>query len=470
MNKKALLWLSALAVLGLTACEKGLDGEDDMSPAETGQVTNSVLQVRTRSGGSSGEEATVSYPIAVYVFAGDECKAVQTIGDAGQALNVALTEGTYTVYAVGGASATDFVLPSADDATVTSAIALREGHGHGDLMTAQATATLTDGGTNTVTLGMTRKTMLIQDITIKKIPTAATAVSVTFAPLWQALTVGGTYSTAGQSTTIALTKQDDNRTWKNSAEAFVMPPSSQPASVSVNVTIGGTTTTYTYSCSDQLEAGYKINIDGTYTEAVGVNLSGTINGATWLGERTITCTLDENGSTAGGGDTVPTPDPSPTGAGSEDTPGAGSIPAVGDLYQTCYVLAVSDQGDHADVTLLSPNETTIGDSYYNITSQAGTDEAEAVNAAVDAKIAVADVDAVSDWRLPTYAELNAIYAAREAINAAFDTDVTGGSNYLYDDNGTVKQRALSATTGEGITTFGATARIRPVATISISKE
>ena len=89
---------------------------------------------------------------------------------------------------------------------------------------------------------------------------------------------------------------------------------------------------------------------------------------------------------------------------------------------------------------------------------------------MDAKIAVADVDAVSDWRLPTYAELNAIYAAREAINAAFDTDVTGGSNYLYDDNGTVKQRALSATTGEGNEEFGAKAIIRPVATISISKE
>ena len=41
-------------------------------------------------------------------------------------------------------------------------------------MAASATVTLIDGGTNTVTLGMTRKTMLIQDVTIKKIPTAAT--------------------------------------------------------------------------------------------------------------------------------------------------------------------------------------------------------------------------------------------------------------------------------------------------------
>lgn len=229
--KNLSLIASALAMLGLTACEKGLvDGVADVAP--TGQVTNSVLQVRTRSA-SPGEEATVAYPIAVYVFAGEECKAVQTIGDEGQTLNIPLVEGTYTVYAVGGASSSDYVLPTTDDAAATSAIALREGHCHGDLMTAQATATLTDGGTNTVTLGMQRRTMLIQSVVVKKVTTAATAVSVTIAPLWQALTVGGTYSTAGQSQTIALTKQEDNRTWTLAGEAAstcCLPALSPPAS------------------------------------------------------------------------------------------------------------------------------------------------------------------------------------------------------------------------------------------------
>lgn len=42
---------------------------------------------------------------------------------------------------------------------------------------------------------------------------AATAVSVTIAPLWQSLCVGGTFATAGTSSTIALTRQEDNRTW-----------------------------------------------------------------------------------------------------------------------------------------------------------------------------------------------------------------------------------------------------------------
>ncbi len=294
--KKIVFFASVLAVLGLTACEKTLDvGEDN---ASTGLVKNSVLQVRTR--GASGDGATVAYPVAVYVFEGDKCKTSQTIGDEGQTLNIALTEGTYSVYAVGGVSSSDYVLPSVSDALTTSAIALQEGKEQTDLMTASATVTLVDGGTNTVTLGMARKTLLIQDVTIKKVPSAATAVTVTIAPLWQSLTIGGTYSTTNGNSTISLTRQEDGRTWKNSGSAYLLPPSSQPASVSVNITMGGTTKTYTYSTSGELEAGYKINIDGTYTEAVGVNLTGTITGATWLGERTISFTFDEDGSSTSG--------------------------------------------------------------------------------------------------------------------------------------------------------------------------
>ena len=184
--KTKTLFTSALAVLGLTACEKGLG--DDIGDVGNEQVKNSVLQVRTR--GASGDGATVAYPVAVYVFEGDKCKTSQTIGDEGQTLNIALTEGTYSVYAVGGVSSSDYVLPSVSDALTTSAIALQEGKVLTDLMTASATVTLVDGGTNTVTLGMTRKTMLIQDVTIKKVPSAATAVTVTIAPLWHSLTIG----------------------------------------------------------------------------------------------------------------------------------------------------------------------------------------------------------------------------------------------------------------------------------------
>ena len=442
MNRKVLFW--PLAAMLLTACEKGLDeGIADVAPA--GQAAKSVLQVRTRSGGSAGGEATVAYPVTVYVFSGEECKAVQTIGDEGQTLNIGLTEGTYTVYAIGGASSSDYVLPTADDALATSAIVLKDGKTHGDLMAAQATATLVDGGTNTVTLGMTRKTMLIQSVVVKKVPTAATAVSVTIDPLWQSLTVGGTFSGVSGSQTIALTKQSDGRTWILAGESgeHVLPPSSQPASVSVNITIGGTTKTYTYSCSDQLEAGYKINIDGTYTEAVGVNLTGTITGATWLGERTISFTFDESGSSAS--------EPNNPSDPSDPSEPSSDFPAVGDTYQGCYVLAVSTIDEtSAELTLLSPNE------------QAATTTGNA-----DAALAALGAVGISDWAVPTKAQMLLVEARLLADDASL-----AGMKYLYrKSNDGLGYRSLGAAeTAWPTANTTDSYRLRPVAVVSITKD
>jgi len=442
MNRKVLFW--PLAAMLLTACEKGLvDGVADVAP--TGQAANSVLQVRTRSGGSAGVEATVAYPVTVYVFSGEECRAVQTIGDEGQTLNIPLVEGTYTVYAIGGASSSDYVLPTADDALATSAIVLKDGKTHGDLMAAQATATLVDGGTNTVTLGMTRKTMLIQSVVVKKVPTAATAVSITIAPLWQALTVGGTFSGVSGLQTIALTKQSDGRTWTLAGESgeHVLPPSSQPASVSVNITIGGTTKTYTYSCSDQLEAGYKINIDGTYTEAVGVNLTGTITGATWLGERTISFEFDESGSS--------TSEPNNPSDPSEPSEPSSDFPAVGDTYQGCYVLAVSTIDEtSAELTLLSPNE------------QAATTTGNA-----DAALAALGAVGISGWAVPTKAQMQLVEAKLLADDASL-----AGMKYLYrKSNDGLGYRTLGAAeTAWPTANTTDSYRLRPVAVVSITKD
>ena len=416
----------------MVACSKDVVDETTGTSGNDGATANSLLQVTTRSGGAN--DATVSYPVQVYVFQGDECRAVQTIGDEGQTLNIALVEGTYSVYAVGGASATDYTLPTKDNATTTTPLTLKEGRTLTDLMTASAVATLVDGGTNTVALGMTRKTMLIQDVTIKKIPTAATAVSVTIAPLWQSLTVCGGFATASSSTTIALTKQSDNRTWQSTATALVMPPSSQPASISVNITIGGTTKTYTYSCSDQLEAGYKINIDGTYTEAVGVSLTGTITGATWLGERTISFTFDENGSSA-----------------SEPSEPSSDFPAVGDTYEGCYVLAVTEIDEtSAELTLLSPNE------------QAATTASDA-----DAALATLGAVGISDWAVPTKAQMQLVEAKLLSDDASL-----AGQKYLYrKSNDGLGYRTLGAAeTAWPTANTTDTYRLRPVAVVSVTKE
>ena len=420
----------AMAAVVLTACEKSIVDEELQTP-------NATLQVTTRG----TNDAVVAYPVQVYVFQNDICRAVQTIGDEGQTLNIALTEGTYSVYAIGGASSTDYNLPTKDDATTTTALTLKDGKALTDLMAATATATLVDGGTNTVTLGLARKVMMIQDIEIKKIPTAATAVSVTFAPLWQSLTVGGGFATAGASNTITLTRQADGRTWTSAASAYLLPPSSQPASVSVNITIGGTTKTYTYSTSDQLEAGYKINIDGTYTEAVGVALTGTITGATWLGERTISFSFNESsvvgGTTADNGD---------------NNDAATDYPAAGSTYQGCYVLAadVDDDGQSAELTLMSPSETVC----------VGTE------AAVTAALATLGTAAVSGWELPTKSQMQLVEAKLLSDDASLS-----GEFYLFrkSDNG-IGYHKLGGTSWTTVPNTTTAYRLRPVAVVTVAKE
>ena len=443
---------SAFAVLGLTACEKTLDVMDDEMSSDFGQVKNSLLQVRTRAG-ESADEATVAYPVTVYVFAGFECRAAQTIGSEGQTLNIPLTEGTYSVYAIGGASVSGYVLPDVSEASVSVPIALREGHEHGDLMTAKANVVLADGEASTVTLGMERRTMLLQSVVMKKIPMAATSVSVSVAPLWQSLTVGCDYTGSGDSYLLNLEKQSDGRTWQSTEAVYLLPPSSSPASITVRITTPSGTRSYTYSTSNELEAGYKINIEGTYTEAVGVTLSGTITGAEWKGERTIRFDFDERGLSSGSTD---------EGNGDEGGSDDGDLPAVGTLYQGCYVLANND----TSATLLSPNEASIGKSHT-----AYTYDAEGLSETINNLIASTAIDGINGWRLPTLAELNAIYSASETANALFEADggtaLTNARRYFYNDaEGDLLYRVLSPPDTSGDADFPSATYVRPVTIIT----
>ena len=439
---------SALAVLGLAACEKGLDVEEGGMSSDVGQVKNAVLQVRTRAGGAAGDDATVAYPVTVYVFQGEECRAAQTIGDEGQTLNIALVEGSYSVFAVGGASTTDYVLPTASDALTTSAIALREGMSHGDLMAAKANVSLADGEANTVTLGMERRTMLLQNVVLRKIPTAATAVSVSVSPLWQSLTVGGNYSGTDDAYSLSLEKQSDGRTWQSVGTAYLLPPSSSPASITVRITTPSGTRSYTYSTSNELEAGYKINIEGTYTEAVGVSLTGIIEGATWKGERTIRFDFDESGSSASSNGSENN--------GSVDDGSAvgnqGSFPQAGDTYQSCYVLAsaVATDGESAELTLLSPNE-----KQYTYLTGSSLDY-------MQTKAAEQGTNDISGWRMMTLSEAQLLQAAHATLG------IDGTRKYLFDNDGTLKQMLMSDGTVSSPTT--AAAYLRPVVTVTISNE
>ena len=129
-----------------------------------------------------------------------------------------LPEGTYSVYGLGGADATRYVLPSQEEASATSVISLQSGQQLGDLMAGQSTVSLSANGTHNLTIGLNRKVMLIKSLVIKDIPAGTGAVSVKIAPLRESICLDGSYQGEKGGATISLTKQDDGSTWKMTSE------------------------------------------------------------------------------------------------------------------------------------------------------------------------------------------------------------------------------------------------------------
>ena len=433
--------LGLVVVAGMmAACEKTMIGEEmealrDVNGTATTTDANgktAALQVMTRSGDS---EATIGYPVHVYVFQGDVCKAVQTIASAEDNLNIALVEGTYFISAIGGAAAEDYNLPEMADASPSTALTLKEGKSLTDLMAASAEVTLVDGGTNVVTLALQRKVMLLQALTIRQVPTAATAVTVTIAPLSENLTISGGYSGDDGSTTVSLTKQSDGRTWTMDAASaqtagiFLLPPSGSEASIGIEITIGDATKSFSY-VTNQLAANHKISIDGTYTEAVGVSLTGTITGVAWLSDCNISFEFDDN---------------------SDNSNNLDNFPVAGDTYQGCYVLAatVASNGNSAELKLLSPNEKkSTGNTGMTLSS-------------LEDFAAAQGTEGITGWRPMTRSEAQLLQVAHTALGIADDR------YYLFDDSGTVKQMRMENGTVSSPT--ASAAYVRPVATVTVSK-
>ena len=309
------------ASLTLASCIKEVMNDEETEAPTLEQTTNSRLVVKAPSTLAEGTEtgdAQVSYPIQLYVFNPENsCVATSTIATTEESLNIPLHEGTYQVYAVGGASSSHFSFPTQEEATPQSELILKQGGSMPDLMAASHAITLVKGGTNQLALAMKRKVMLIEEVNIIRVPDDIKAVSVTLVPLYQHLLLDGSYSEATESQTIELADEDGDGQWENTDQVYLLPASQDGATITVNMTDeDGMVTSYSYSTRQSLTANYKIKINGTYTGPHGITLTGTITGATWGGTHDIEFEFDQNGST----DKL----------------------AVGNIYKKCYVLKTED--------------------------------------------------------------------------------------------------------------------------------
>lgn len=425
MKKIKNLFCAAMCgLLTLGSCAQEVINDPEPEP-------NSMLKVMTRS----GEEAVVAYPVRLYVFGDDgKCKNMQILEDASNQLSVKLPEGTYSVYGLGGADATRYVLPSQEEASATSVISLQSGQQLGDLMAGQSTVSLSANGTNNLTIGLNRKVMLIKSLVIKDIPAGTGAVSVKIAPLRESICLDGSYQGEKGGATISLAKQDDGTTWKMTSENnYLLPSVNKPT---ITITIDNTS--FSYNCATEMTANHKINIEGTYkpatvTTPTEVTLTGTITSATWEEEKAIDFNFGE-------------------GTNEQETPAA-SVPKVGDLYQGCYVLAV----DRNKVTLLSSMEMTV--------TGAGGGSGQ-VKAAVDVALEAYNTpDRIGDWRLPDSAEALLIVSQYKKIAEVTSIPVNN-NGYFYIINDKIesfKNDKGNIANGEGYSNT----YLRPVTTITI---
>lgn len=404
-NQNKIIALATIVALAVTSCSKEVIMEETSK-----QEPNSTLNIRTRIGDEALQEngPKVSYPVNIYIFNTEgQCSEYLQITDESTDISVELLEGTYNVYAIAGADATTYELPTKEEATTESQIKLI-GEKHGDLMTAENMVSLADGGENTLTLTLQRKVMLIQDIAIKNVPTYIKAVTVTIAPLYESLLINGSYAEEAGPQEITLTEEENTKVWKNAEGMYLLPPTGASATITINMTDNeDQIKSYSYTCSDELKANYKIKINGTYSERIGVELSGTITGAEWAGEEEITFDFDENGSEPISPDDI-TPD------GEEDNPVISeTAPEVGSFYQDKYYVLKSESANgKTNVTLMTTEETNSVIKEVVDVSNEQDDVRSAVNAAIAELTADSDI---KGWRLPTIEEMDYIFANIESI-------------------------------------------------------
>lgn len=398
MKKHLLILQLFLIALSFCSCEKFSDDE-----AYEAKDANSTLVIRTRAAYAegTGEESPgeISYPVNVYIFDNSgKCVEVSTIASGDDALSLKMPEGKYDVYAVAGADADSYDLPTKGNATKDAVLELKEGQSHGDLMTAHNSVTLAYGEVNKLTLALERKVMMLESVVIKSVPSNVEAVSVSLSPLREHLLLNGNYSGENGEHVVALSGGAGDGTWKSAEPAYLLEAAGT-ATVKVSFTVKGTVHSYSYTCAEELNANHKVSIEGTFN-GDGLDLVGTITGATWEEPVNIVFTFGSEGT-----ETVVTPDDDGQQPGTD-------VPTEGELYKGCYVLRSVTSGNETVYTLMTAKELKISDF------EEGNNESleEAVNAGI-AELSISDIPG---WRLANEEEINYVKEHWEDIVDDFD--------------------------------------------------
>lgn len=421
------LWIVAIVcgLMNLCSCAKEVLNLEDVEEASS----TSVLHVLTRTdeGGGDAQEANLPEPVCLYVF-NAQGTCVRVIPDMSSVSDIRLPGGTYNVYGIAGADADRYLLPEIDEAGTDSEITLREGQQYADLMTSHASVTMLGGAEQSLTLNMTRAVFNIRRIAIKQIPDAATAVSVTIAPLYEKVLINGNYSGEEGSYEVALTEEEDGTTWSvGSADAesdiFLLPSVGNPI-ITISITTSEGTTNYFYQAAGELAANHKVTIEGTYTGEGTLTFDGAITGVEWDSDENVSFDFNE-------ANTQPTdPEtPDPEDPDDPDYPTPVTLPAVGSLYQTCYVLAHVDDNH---VLLMAPKavSSVIADGDNNATAKEK----------IETELGKWTINGITGWECPTKTDADLMVSKTTDIKDKINILLGSSESCFFEDSdGTIKK-------------------------------
>ena len=386
------LCVQAFIAMSGMMCISGCTGEVVSESAVSEPA--GVLRVMTRSG---DEGTTPLSGASVYLFnSSGACVSILSSETTGAYASAKLPAGTYTLYAWGGDGLSGLVLPTQAQASSSYALTLAENQSLGDLLMKEETVTLADGDNETVDMTLERKVIEISSVTISQVPEDITGVQVSVAPLYGQVQLNGEYVASSTVPCVITLTSQGSGTWAATPQLITFPSKSKPVITITFTAEGADPRSYSYTANEALEANHKFNLEGTYTEPLGVTINGTITAQAWESSATdITFDFDESNS-----GTSSTEEPS---SGTEEPSDA---PVAGETYKGCYVVSVNTEAGTA--VLLSPTEQS-GYAVDNATSAVSV-----LNSALASWPSVSGVS--GSWRIPTIDEVRLFAATSDLMN------------------------------------------------------
>lgn len=371
------------AVSGFVCLVSCADQESELPSLN--QSSNNQLSIVTHT--REGETPIAS----VYLFNGSNefVRTLQTDASSytSASASVKLLQGTYTLCAINASALSSFLIP--ESPTPTTVITPVSGQPMGDLLMATGTATLSDGESKTVDMSLERKVIELSSVTISQVPADVTGVAVSIAPFYSAIRFNGTYVDADPATcSFTLSTTSTDGVWHAAPQQLAFPSKGVPT-ITVTFTYDDETTcSYTYTSDAALTANNKYDITGTYTEPLGVTLSGSITFQLWTTDPTaINFDFDESN------------------AGNSSSTDPVDIPVQGELYNDYYVVSVD--GTNRKAVLLSKTQKKDVKQQDCQSYLAGIPKPEGAN---------------GNWRIPTVSECQTFLSDPDTPDLTYDSD------------------------------------------------